>query len=284
METIHDLDAALARSEASPGPASGLDRRALEATLRTTLAAFDKEAAAKQSRSSRNRGPRRARDVSRQAPPAPGIDRRFAWLARGIDRRVAWLCISVIVIASAVGTTLLAMRSEQPSPVVGVAASAPPATLAPPSPPLELTDAERSALDTALAIAEDLDRSVVAGVPFRVYFNRASAAHAEAGRHLDEVKDVAPRRLLQQALMLHRLAARAWRARTLNEQDAWERIGADPTAEVCAPVRRALDSGDDPRGMPRGEWRGIVIAATLPLVWDCAADRVTEARRMLAAR
>jgi hypothetical protein len=311
MEKVRDLDAALARADASPAP--GLDRRALEQALQTTLAALDREGAPKRARSWRGRAPKgkpagsqRARPMAttgasraaRQAAAtdAPAERASGAYAAEtaptssgaiwpqavderlGHRRAIEWLIVSALGVAVGLGTAIVAKRGERSLAVSGVAASVPA------SRPLDLTDDERSALDAAVSLAEDLDRTAAAGVAFRAYFNRVSSAHAEASRHLDDVKAGELKQLVGQALLLHRLAASAWRARTLNETEAWERIGGDPAAELCAPVRRVLDSGDDPPRMSRGQWRGLAIAATIPLVWDCAAERVSRVRRMLGAR
>jgi hypothetical protein len=277
MEPVHDVDDALRATGGNPVPT--LDRRDLEEALRTTLAALDKASPGQRIRSRRwrRRASRASHPVARSGALAQPANRARAAdvSSNRVGRAGAWLIVAAVAVTIALGTAMLASCGGRPSPVTSTAASVAP------SRPLELTDDERAALEAALTVTEELDRIVAAGVPFRAYFNHASSAHAEAGRHLDEVKDGEPKQLLQQALGLHRLAAGAWRARTVNEHDAWEQIGRDPAAQLCATVRRVLGSGDEPAGMSRAQWRGMVIAATIPLVWDCAAERVTQARLML---
>jgi hypothetical protein len=98
------------------------------------------------------------------------------------------------------------------------------------------------------------------------------------------VKDADVRRALREALALHVLAAGAWRAKMLNERGAWEVVGDDPGADACQPVRRVLAVSDEPPGMTRSQWRGIALSAAIPLLWDCAAERIAEVERALRDR
>jgi hypothetical protein len=98
------------------------------------------------------------------------------------------------------------------------------------------------------------------------------------------VKDTATRTAVTEALSLHLLAANAWRAKTLNERERWETIGDDPLAELCAGTKRLLTVSEDPANMSRAHWRGVTLAASVPLLWDCAAERLAALERGLNAK
>jgi hypothetical protein len=77
-------------------------------------------------------------------------------------------------------------------------------------------------------------------------------------------------------LEIHRLAASAWRARTVNEREEWARVGRDPAVELCPSVKRAVDdAGPVSRAVPRG----AAVATALPQLWECAAEKIAALGR-----
>jgi hypothetical protein len=77
-------------------------------------------------------------------------------------------------------------------------------------------------------------------------------------------------------LEIHRLAASAWRARTVNEREEWARVGRDPAVELCPSVKRAVDdAGPASRAVPRG----AAVATALPQLWECAAEKIAALGR-----
>jgi hypothetical protein len=148
----------------------------------------------------------------------------------------------------------------------------------------KLADAERPAITQALGTLRELQSISTVDVPYRVYFNRFSFARAEAERHLAEVRDPDARAAVVDAVALHALAANAWRAKTLNERDKWETVGQDPAGDLCVATRRVLGIADEPPNMSRAQWRGMALAASIPLLWDCAGERLADLDRMLRDR
>lgn len=147
-----------------------------------------------------------------------------------------------------------------------------------------IAEADRAPVSDVITILKDLQSVSRVDVPYRVYFNRVSFAKTDIDRHLAAVKDAELKGALVTTLGMHLLAANAWKAKTLNERDKWEAVGDDPVAELCAGTRRVLGISDEPPGLSRSAWRGMAIAAAIPLLWDCASDRVAEVERSLKER
>ena len=87
---------------------------------------------------------------------------------------------------------------------------------------------------------------------------------------------------VREVLDVHRLAVGAWQARTVNDKDEWERVGQDPDIDLCAPVKRAADAASGARSASRAQARGAAVAASLPQLWACAAEKVAALDRMPA--
>lgn len=268
-ETLEDaMKAALeAIEEPSPGkPRRIPDKQTLEAALRSALEAFD--ATGDQGRAPGPRaGTRRARLIGLAKPVEPP--------RRGLTVGLAILIASLLVITTAALWYGIRARSQ---PVTAVA-SAP----RPPSRP-RLPDVERTSVTQAMAALRELQGMSRVDVPYRVYFNRVSFAKADVDRYVQSVRDLDIRSALQGTLAVHVLAATAWRAKTLNERDKWEVIGDDPAVELCPAARRVLSVSDEPPNMSRAQWRGIALAATIPLLWDCTAERMAEIEKSIRDR
>lgn len=143
---------------------------------------------------------------------------------------------------------------------------------------------DRTSLIQAMSVLRELQGMSRPDVPYRVYVSRVSFTKADVDRYTQTVKDVEFRGAVQEVLALHALATAAWRAKTLNERERWEAVGDDPTVELCPPAKRLLAVGDEPQGMSRAHWRGIALAAAIPVIWDCAAERIAEADKNLRGR
>ena len=136
-----------------------------------------------------------------------------------------------------------------------------------------LGTAARASVSHTLGALHDLQSVSRVDVPHRVYATRIAFAKTDLDRHLGGVNDPDLLSALGGTFALHRLAAKAWDAKTFNAREKWEAVGDDPAAELCPALTRLLAIGDEPAGMSRSAWRGITIAAAIPLLWDCAADR-----------
>lgn len=268
-ETLEDaMKAALeAIEEPRPGKTRRIpDKQTLEAALRSALEAFD--ATGDQWRAP---GPRAG---ARRAGLA-GLAKPLEPQRRGLTVGWAILIASLLVITTAALWYGIRARSQ---PVTAVA-SAP----LPPSRP-RLPEVERTSVTQAMAALRELQGMSRVDVPYRVYFNRVSFAKADVDRFVQSVKDLDLRSALQGTLAVHVLAATAWRAKTLNERDKWEAIGDDPAVELCPAARRVLSVSDEPPNMSRAQWRGIALAATIPLLWDCTAERMAEIEKSIRDR
>jgi hypothetical protein len=81
---------------------------------------------------------------------------------------------------------------------------------------------------------------------------------------------------------IHQLAADAWKARTLGHKELWEAVGNDPTIELCPSVKRVVDFPAQPSNVSRAEARGAAVASVIPVLWECAADKIAALERRLA--
>jgi hypothetical protein len=248
------------------------DRHPLEGALRTAVHDFDEET---RQGAGGKRGTRR--QVSQGGPvnrgPAEPAD---APRGRRKPLTVAGALVIALLLAALAAAWYVAQSRSAPVATVASAARLPALP--------RLGDADRAAIAQTLTVLRDLHGGSRVDVPHRVYVNRVSFAKTDVERSLPGVKDADVRRALQETLALHLLAASAWRAKTLNERGTWEVVGEDAGAEVCPAVRRVLALSDEPPGMTRAQWRGITLASAIPLLWDCAAERITEVEKALRDR
>ena len=77
-----------------------------------------------------------------------------------------------------------------------------------------------------------------------------------------------------EVLDVHALAVAAWRARTLEDRDEWERLGRDPAIALCPSVKRAVEAAAAPAAAARARARGVAVGAALLPLWECAAEKV----------
>ena len=149
---------------------------------------------------------------------------------------------------------------------------------------LKPSESERVSIEHAVQALRELQSVSRVDVPYRQYFSRVSFAKGDVDRHLEAIRDTELRSALSDTMALHVLAAAAWRAKTLNEKEKWEAVGEDPSVETCAAAKRILAITDDAPNMSRAQWRGMTLAAGVPLLWDCAAERLSEVERGLGSK
>lgn len=248
-----------------PGARPVPDKQALEEALKATLEAFDA-------------GPQTPTAPTRRVPQRGAVVRDSVSVvvapARRRGRTIAILAgVAVGVIALGAGAWL----ARRPRPPIA-RADAPVARQAP---RLRAPEGDRAGVTQAVTALRDLQAMSKPDVQFRMYFNRVAFVKADVERSLQTAKDSDVKTSLRDVMALHTLAAAAWRAKTLNEPAKWEALADEPAIELCPAVKRMVLVDDPPPNMTRPQWRGIALASGVPVLWDCASERLTDVERAL---
>jgi len=127
----------------------------------------------------------------------------------------------------------------------------------------------------------ELQSSITPSVSLNDYASRVASTRADVERLVTSAPEPA-RTQAREVLDVHRLAVGAWRVRTVNDKDEWGRIGQDPDIDLCASVKRAADAAAGSRSVSRAQARGAAVAASLPQLWACAAEKVAALDRTAA--
>jgi hypothetical protein len=236
----------------------------------------------------------------RPAPPRPQrIEVTLHPAGRASRGRAVWLVLLLVVALGGATAAYLTGLSDQmpalpdqlpalPDQLRGLAgpraaaprapAPPPPAAVTPPAPPVP---APPPVLETIVRSLRELHSSITPSVSLNDYASRVAATRADVERLVTSAPEPA-RAQVRDVLDVHRLAVGAWRARTVNDRDEWGRIGRDPDIDLCASVKRAADAASGPRSASRAQARGAAVAASLPQLWACAAEKVAALDRMPA--
>lgn len=211
--------------------------------------------------------------------PAPARVEASVPVARSGSRgRIVWVVLLLLVVGAAAAGTYVAGVPDvdrlEPTlrrwwaQLTGPGTpppSAPPKTPPPAAVPPPATDAIAGAL-------RELQASITPSVALNDYASRVATTRVEVERRLAGAPEPA-RAEAQAALDVHRLAVSAWRGRTIDQRDEWERIGQDVAVELCPAVKRAVEAAAPARGVTRAQARGVAVAASLPQLWECAAEK-----------
>ena len=203
--------------------------------------------------------------------------------------RAVWLVLLLVVglggATVAYLTGMLDQLSDLPDQLSGLAgqrAAAPRPPLPPPAPavvpPPPPVAVPPPALETIVRSLRELQSSITPSVSLNDYASRVAATRADVERVVTSAPEPA-RAQVREVLDIHRLAVGAWRARTVNDRDEWERIGQDPDVNLCVSVKRVADAAAGSRGVSRAQARGAAVAASLPQLWACAAEKVATLDR-----
>jgi hypothetical protein len=203
--------------------------------------------------------------------------RRPAEITRPRPRRAsrgrgAWLALFVIVGLGAAGAMYLAGGPGAPDPVRDGAAGR------------RADDPQRAVLESVVGSLRELHAVATSTTSVSVYSARVTDARAEAERFLAASPPGSARTGVREALDLHLLAVSAWRAKSLDQREAWEAVGLDPTIDLCSPLRLVADFAVQAEKISRAQTRGAAVASALPLLWDCASERIAALEQGLAAR
>jgi hypothetical protein len=220
--------------------------------------------------------PRVATFPVRPTPPRPPRIEVAVQPGRRVSHgRAVWLVLLVLI---AVGAAAVVYVSN-PDALTGF--GSPPAHVATPSaPPSPATPAAPPGAPLAEIVRalRELQAAVTPSMPLNDYAGRVAATRAEVERLLTSAPEPA-RAPVHDVLEVHRLAAAAWRARTVDEREEWARVGRDPAVDLCPSVKRAADAAGAPTTAARAPARGAAVAASLQPLWECAAEKVASLER-----
>ena len=257
-----------ARAPAGPPNAPAAD---MDAVMREALAAESKPSAPPA-------GP--SPGVPRWSPPKLNLDTTIrtaltqqAALSAGAKRpaaaprtRVVWLLLFAIVGLGAAVALYFAGTAETPPATTAGSAPAP-------APPLDVQ--QRAALSETLKSLRTLQAASSPNTSMSVYSSRVAFAKSDVERFLVSIAPGPARRGVREVLDVHLLAAAAWKARTLEQKDMWEAVGQDPAIDLCPSVKRIVDFAAPPaENLTRAQARGVAVASSVPLLWECAAQKL----------
>jgi len=144
-----------------------------------------------------------------------------------------------------------------------------------------LGEAHRAALVDAINGLRQLQAASTPNLAYSVYASRVMFAKADVDRYLTASAPAETKDRVREVLDLHLLASAAWKARSLNAREAWESVGQDPALDLCPAARRIVDFAEQPASQSRAHTRGVAIASAIPLLWECAAERIGALERGL---
>jgi hypothetical protein len=284
QEALAAEEAAVATVAPAPErePPRTAPSQALEDVLREALAAEDAAAVAPAPRASSSAAaPAPKRSV---APlPVANVQETVKAALREQDRlrgglapsaaharprsRARWLGLALLVVIVAGGSAFYFAETLEPDAPVGAPSS------------LALSDApapsEPSSYDNAVIALRRLQAASIATISLPTYETRLSAAQAVLGRYMESEAPADAKRSLGAILDLHLLAVTAWRLRAVDSPQAWESVSRSPALELCESVRNAAYIAERP-GQNTAQARGRAVAASIPLLWECAASRLAQ--------
>jgi hypothetical protein len=142
------------------------------------------------------------------------------------------------------------------------------------APARPVSEQQRDARDQIVRSLRQLQAASSPGTTLSVYSNRVIFAKSDVDRFMPSTAPGPVRARLREVLDIHTLAAAAWRARTLDEKEAWETVGQDPAIDLCPSVRRVVDFAAQPTNVSRAQSRGVAVASAIPLLWECAGQKL----------
>jgi hypothetical protein len=186
--------------------------------------------------------------------------------------RAVWLVLFVMVGLGAAGAIYLA-GGPVPGPGTPAGSTSP-----------GVADPQRAALEGVVKSLRELHSAATSTTSVSVYSTRVTAAKTEAERFLAASPPGATRTRVRETVDIHLLAVSAWRAKSLDQKDAWEAVGLDPSIDLCPPLRLVADFAVQPESVSRAQTRGAAVASALPLLWECANERIAALEQGLAGR
>ena len=176
------------------------------------------------------------------------------------------------------------VTSSAPAP----ASSPAPAEEAPAAAPAvpQLSADERQAANEVLEVLQAVQSMTTSNVTPQEYTGRVADAKIQVEKYLQtEGGDRVIKDRVYEAMMVHLLAAAAWKATIVNRQSGYEEVGTHPGLPFCPDLGPLLDL-PPPAGVERAPAinRGVNAAENLDRVWSCAASKVDAVEQAIKAR
>jgi hypothetical protein len=137
-----------------------------------------------------------------------------------------------------------------------------------------VVETQRAALAQAVSGLRQLQTASTPSLGYSVYASRVMFAKSDVDRFLASGAPAEMKDRVREVLDIHLLASAAWKARNLNEPTAWESVGQDPALDLCPAARRIVDFAEQPANVSRAQARGAAIASAIPVLWECADERI----------
>jgi hypothetical protein len=131
-----------------------------------------------------------------------------------------------------------------------------------------------------LAALKSLTAATRVGLSYREYSRRVLDTKPSVDRWIGGSADAAEKTAATQAMALHVLASRAWRARIV--KDGFDAVARDPVLSICEPAKKVLESAAKRDGfaLDNSGWVALTLGSEgIQALWACAADRVAEAEK-----
>lgn len=148
-----------------------------------------------------------------------------------------------------------------------------PVTPAPPPP------AQAAAND----ILQSLNGLRAVGAPHTslpAYVSQVSSARADLERLMASSAPASVKDDARGVFEIYRLAGDAWTARVREDVALAEAVGEDPALAMCPALTPIVD-GAPPTERSRAHARGVVVASSLSMLWECAAERLAALERQV---
>ncbi len=130
-------------------------------------------------------------------------------------------------------------------------------------------------LKEALQALKDLESVTRAGVTYADYTPRVSETKIRVDRYLGSKNaDANIKRLMDEAMGLYVFAREAWSSRIRN--DKGDQIYNHGKINLCPGLREYIDSRQPNPPLTIQEVREIAVWESMPALWKCASDRITD--------
>ena len=200
--------------------------------------------------------------------------------------RSAFVVAAIVAALVVAGGVWWGVRSRSDAPK-----SAAPSTAAVRRPPSPVAD-ETQALADSLRVLQNLRGLTQAKVNYMDYAQTALDGRITVDRYVKSPGGNAELKGgMGDALELYIFAASAWNAGLRgNQQDeqvaraAFASMANHPSLPLCSPLRAAHDGVRAEANIPLEVAQGVAVAAGVPIIWACAAERLAEVERLVPAQ